>query len=138
MDDNNNVYPSEIVYNHIKEGRKIEAIKILREETGMSLRDAKEFIEKFELRNFSKQSSIEASESVLNHLRKGSKIGAIKKYREETGMGLKDSKEAVEKMIDENPEIKKEMEEINKQQRKKAGIYILLIGLIIITLLYFL
>lgn len=138
MNDRKSISPSQIVYNHIKEGRKIEAIKILCEETGISLKDAKEFIEKFELKNFSKQPSIEASESVLNHLRKGSKIGAIKKNRKETGMGLKDSKEAVEKIIDENPEVKKEMEEINKQQRKKAGIYILLIGLIIITLLYFL
>jgi ribosomal protein L7/L12 len=137
MNSKNNISPSQIVYNHIKEGRKIEAIKILREETGIGLKEAKEFIEKFELKNIPKQSSVQVSGLVLDELRKGSKIEAIKKYREETGTGLKDSKDIIERAIIENPEVKKQMDEVNKEKRKKAGIYLLIIGLIII-LFYFL
>lgn len=36
------------------------------------------------------------SDTVISHLRAGRKIEAIKNYREETGAGLKEAKEAVE------------------------------------------
>ncbi|RPI70324.1 MAG: hypothetical protein EHM47_12325 [Ignavibacteriales bacterium] len=132
-----NISPSQIVYNHIKAGRKIEAIKILREETGLSLKEAKIFVEKLEKKSSSKISG-DVSAAVLEELKKGSKIQAIKKYREEMGAGLKDSKEIIEKIIEENPEVKNQMNEVNKGLRKKAFIYALIAGLIFILLFYFL
>ena len=45
--------------------------------------------------------SRELREKLLNALKSGKKIEAIKVYREITGKGLKESKQAVEKFIDE-------------------------------------
>lgn len=42
-------------------------------------------------------------ETVLTYLRSGRKIDAIKEQRANTGMGLKDAKEAVEAYISGNP-----------------------------------
>jgi ribosomal protein L7/L12 len=135
MNENSNFSASEKVYTYIKEGRIIEAIKILREETGLSLKEAKEFIEKFKLKNRASLPAGNVSESVIDHLRKGSKIDAIKKYREETGMGLKDSKEFIENIIDSQPDLKKQMDEVNKKALKKALIYLLIFALLIILLI---
>ena len=38
------------------------------------------------------------SEAVLELVRDGNKIGAIKQYREETGVGLKEAKDAVDRL----------------------------------------
>ena len=45
-----------------------------------------------------------ARQSVYEALRKGSKIEAIKIYREATGVGLKEAKEQVETIVSQNPE----------------------------------
>ena len=39
-----------------------------------------------------------ASAAVLDLVRRGNKIGAIKRYREETGVGLKEAKDFVESL----------------------------------------
>ena len=39
-----------------------------------------------------------ASPAVLDQLRRGNKIAAIKQYREETGVGLKEAKDFVERL----------------------------------------
>lgn len=41
----------------------------------------------------------EIVEQIVNSLRQGNKIQAIKDYRESTGAGLKESKEAIEALI---------------------------------------
>lgn len=42
----------------------------------------------------------EAMEQIVESLRQGNKIQAIKEYRELTGSGLKESKEAIEALIE--------------------------------------
>ena len=83
----------------LAEGRKIEAIKRYREQTGAGLAEAKQAVEALEQgepppAGEPADSSLEAE--VLALLEQGRKIQAIKLYRERTGAGLKEAKDAVE------------------------------------------
>ncbi len=91
-------------------GRKLEAIKLYREATGISLAEAKAAVEDMErnpaayLANLTVDTerpstvsiSREAMSQVFSHIRSGNKIEAIKLYREQTGLGLKEAKDAVD------------------------------------------
>ena len=109
--DNNFKIPSSIL-EQINKGNKIEAIKMLREELNIGLKEAKEFVGKLSSvndnpnENFIEQKNISVSEKALNFLREGKKIDAVKVVREETGLGLKDSKDMVEKILSENSEVR--------------------------------
>jgi ribosomal protein L7/L12 len=83
----------------LAKGRKIEAIRRFREATGVGLADAKKAVERLEQGNDlpappSDDSTLERD--VLAHFDKRGKIAAIRYYREATGAGLKEAKEAVE------------------------------------------
>ena len=84
----------------LQKGKKIEAIKRYRAETGVGLKEAKEVIEG--VQNPVKAPATLPPESlkqeVVEMLQANRKIGAIKLYREQTGMGLKEAKEAVEEI----------------------------------------
>jgi ribosomal protein L7/L12 len=91
---------------------KIAAIIALREETGMGLREARDAIEsgmcgltaeqKFDL--LLKHLGIEGPLLEWQELARdpARKIAAIKAYREATGVGLKEAKDAVEQWMAEN------------------------------------
>ena len=80
------------VVESINDGNKIEAIKRLREATGMDVASAKAAVE-----GYSRQSgSDEPSEQVLSALAAGRKIEAIKLYREQHGVGLRDARIKIE------------------------------------------
>jgi ribosomal protein L7/L12 len=81
------------------QGRKIEAIKVFREATGAGLAEAKEAVEALEkgqdpLSRVKPGDGLESE--VLALLEQGKKIEAIKVYRNRSGAGLKDAKDAVE------------------------------------------
>lgn len=82
----------------VKQGRTIEAIRRWRERHGKSLLAARAAIEtiRWELtQKLGPQlSAIEAEIDQL--LKSGQKIAAIKRWREHTGVGLKEAKDAVE------------------------------------------
>ena len=94
----------------ITNGRKIEAIKFYREQTGLGLKEAKDAVEAMEeaMRSGAPlpvQQDQEATHRLLLDIKSdllhelifaGQKIRAIKFYREEYGVGLKEAKEAVE------------------------------------------
>jgi ribosomal protein L7/L12 len=91
----------------VQAGKKIEAIKIYRQETGSGLKEAKDAVEALAAgRPIARRSgeSIETSGvdpnslegQVLTLMRDQKKIWAIKVYREKTGVGLKQAKDAVE------------------------------------------
>jgi ribosomal protein L7/L12 len=87
----------------IRAGQKIAAIKLYRERTGVGLKEAKDAIDA--LAGAAPMRSLQAVGSaagdlstVEDHLRAGQKIQAIKQYREQTGAGLKEAKDAVEAM----------------------------------------
>jgi ribosomal protein L7/L12 len=87
---------------HLAAGRKIEAIKRYREATGAGLAEAKEAVELIEAGKPPKSDSNaslgedRALHDVSDLVRQGRKIEAIKRYREATGLGLKEAKDAVD------------------------------------------
>jgi ribosomal protein L7/L12 len=84
------------------EGQKIEAIKLYRERTGAGLEESKDAVgaigrgQRFP----SRRDDGDFRDEVLSLLEQGQKIGAIKLFRERTGAGLKESKEAVEALAE--------------------------------------
>lgn len=94
----------------MRRGRKIEAIKIVREKTGLGLKEAKDMVETpgFENGPTSPHAPIPpappdpANDPRMGEVRAfiaaGQVINAIKRYRELTGAGLLEAKNAVEAM----------------------------------------
>jgi ribosomal protein L7/L12 len=92
----------------IREGKKIEAIKLLRESTGVDLKQAKDEIDRLSDQvagqapppvlpaPLGKTLTESLSKKAVELVRQGKKIQAIKLVREHTGMGLKEAKEEVE------------------------------------------
>jgi ribosomal protein L7/L12 len=82
-----------------REGKKIEAIKLYRDLTGAGLKEAKDAVEALERGDSPASASSRSNEDaadILDLLRAGQKIRAIKLYRDKTGAGLADAKNAVE------------------------------------------
>jgi len=84
-----------------RSGNKIEAIKQYRELTGVGLKEAKDAVEALMAGRpveitVKKGDQISVGEDISELVRSGRKIDAIKLYREQTGLGLKESKEAIE------------------------------------------
>lgn len=90
----------------VADGKKIEAIKLVREQTGLGLKEAKDAVEAIErgespdLRpptNAPAHGVSGTDLAAINELLlQNKKIDAIKLYREQTGVGLKEAKDAVE------------------------------------------
>ncbi|MEK7439232.1 MAG: ribosomal protein L7/L12 [Chloroflexota bacterium] len=86
-------------------GKRIEAIKLYLKITNVGLKEAKDAVESLErgepfvrLDNVSTTATPQAEKmkEVVRLIKEGNKIGAIKVFREATGVGLKEAKEAVE------------------------------------------
>jgi ribosomal protein L7/L12 len=86
-------------------GQKIEAIKHYRELTGVGLKEAKDAVDALEqgrLISFTPSASAPPDLAEVTRLARGGQlIQAIKLHRELTGLGLKESKDAVERLRDE-------------------------------------
>lgn len=91
-----------------KNGNIIEAIKIVREDTGLDLKQAKELVER-ELKHDGRSSSSSPHSSMpinaLVALQNGQLIDAIRHYLEHNKIGLKDAKEAIEDYLATNPSV---------------------------------
>jgi ribosomal protein L7/L12 len=92
----------------LQRGNKIEAVKIYKDATGLGLKESKDFVDAVQrgeaptvlsmpVPNFNR-ATVDWMERVKAQLRKGNKIEAIKIYREATGVGLKEAKDAVDAM----------------------------------------
>lgn len=86
----------------LRAGKKIEAIKRYREQTGVGLKEAKDAVEAMEsgapvaLPSKSQLLRQVTDSEIEAQIRSGHLIDAIKLYREKTGVGLKEAKDAVE------------------------------------------
>jgi ribosomal protein L7/L12 len=97
---------SQDVLEAISRGEKIMAIKLLREQTGLGLKEAKDLVEWHMARAVQSVTSTPARvpysgglpAGVQEALAAGNKIEAIKRFREQTGVGLKEAKDAVERL----------------------------------------
>jgi ribosomal protein L7/L12 len=78
-------------------GQKVEAIRAYLEATGVGLKEAKDAVEALE-RGEALRPAVgpDFEAEVLGLLGRGEKIGAIKLYHKRTGLGWKESLEAVE------------------------------------------
>jgi ribosomal protein L7/L12 len=87
----------------VQQGQKIPAIKLYRERTGAGLKEAKDAVEAIAAGEVpaGKVTTPPSDDEIISLLQQGQKIPAIKLYRERTGAGLKESKEAVEAMAAE-------------------------------------
>lgn len=98
----------QMVADELQNGNKINAIKIYREMAGVGLKEAKDYVDQLEkqikqgggaaMGSASPSGPINAADmpDVIQALRNNRKIEAIKVYREQTGLGLKESKDAVD------------------------------------------
>lgn len=87
----------------VRGGQKIEAIKRYREQTGLGLKESKDAIDGLEasgnlplLNKAVSAASAGTMPEVEQLIRRGNQIEAIKRYRDLTGAGLKESKDAVD------------------------------------------
>ena len=89
----------------IKETKKIQAIKLYREETGANLQEAKAAVERMaagtneplpQERSAKTGPGLIDPEKLQALIREGRKIEAIKYIRQQRGVGLKEAKEAVD------------------------------------------
>jgi len=92
-------------------GNLIEAIKLVREETGLGLREAKELVEGRLAAAGGRIQPAAGAEMPVNALvalQRGQLIEAIRHFRVANRVGLKDAKEAVEAYLERNPLAKRQ------------------------------
>lgn len=93
------------VHEALQRGEILEAIKHLREATGLGLKEAKDVVEALQKGgtvNISmevKSETTTLSPEALAALQNGNKIEAIKLVREQMGLGLKEAKDVVEAVL---------------------------------------
>lgn len=103
--------PNASVQDLLREGKKLEAIKLYREQSGLGLKEAKDAVEAMELSGSSAPPPLASKRTITSemavddaelrgHVTGGRIIEAIKRYRELTGLGLKESKDAIESLRD--------------------------------------
>lgn len=116
-------------------GNLIEAIRITREQTGLGLREAKEAVEAYgrgvHSRTTADPDTVEMPLKAVASLRRGKLIEAIKHTRDATGLGLKDSRLAVEAYLATNPAVDLKFQAARAEQRKAwlwRAVLVVLIG----------
>ncbi len=96
---------SRIITELIRQGKKLEAVKLLRQATGMDLKRAVEEVERISAASPGTALPVDVPshagsefvpEEVRMLAREGRQIEAIKLLRSQTGMGLKEAKEKVD------------------------------------------
>lgn len=94
------VMESEEIQRHIAENRKIEALKLLRERTGLGLKEAKEYIDAmYDQDKYKVQGDLHLARSRVRELiLSGNKIEAVKIWREATGCDLKSAADEIERI----------------------------------------
>jgi ribosomal protein L7/L12 len=81
----------------LQAGNKIEAIRRLREATGLGLKESKDAIDAHEAGRASQPAADgPLPPQALEALRRGDKVQAIRLLRERTGLGLKEAKDRVD------------------------------------------
>jgi len=104
-----------------KAGNIIEAIKLVREETGLGLREAKALVENsLTGAGHSGKPATDAELPVgsLVALERGQMLDAIRNYREYHHVGLKDAKAAVQRYLDRNPNTKQQFRDAAARRRR--------------------
>jgi len=108
MPDTDSPLPPDVV-RLVEQDRTLEAIKRLRETTGLGLKEAKNAVDAHRRGDPRPTPGSLATSSlppdVVDAMQRGRKIEAIRLLRDHTGMGLKEAKEAVEASADGFPQL---------------------------------
>jgi ribosomal protein L7/L12 len=87
-------------------GNKIAAIKRYREQSGVGLAEAKAAVESLDaggsLAERAQPDDSDLTDQIVGLLGRGEMIEAVKLYRNQSGCGLKEAKEAVERIGEQN------------------------------------
>lgn len=88
----------------IREGRKVEAIRLLRESTGVDLTRAKEEVDRLSRAisegDFNEpEGEVQISEEVRDLARRGERLQAVTLHREQAGLGMKEAREQVDEAM---------------------------------------
>lgn len=114
-----NTFNNDYILKLLREGRKIEAIKYFKEEMNCSLADSKKYIDELEIQNNPAKPGIIKEDDVLELLKAGEKLQAIKVYKEQSGCGLKEAKEYVEGL-----EVMHNINPVKPARQKMEGCFI--------------
>jgi ribosomal protein L7/L12 len=97
--------PLQAAHAALQNGNTIEAIRLVREETGLGLKESKDYVEQWQKTGVPPQHTIvsvpqsaDVEREARALLAQGNTIAAIKRVRELTGLGLKESKDYVESL----------------------------------------
>lgn len=133
----------------LQSGNMIEAIKITREKLGLGLKEAKDAVDAYQAGARSSQSSggavapqrsggAEVPVEALPLLESGNLIGAIRVTRERTGLGLKDSKQLVEKYLACHPATDERCRSASASERNNAVLIAIAVAAACVALYSFL
>ena len=86
----------------LRQGEKLQAVKVYRDETGCSLKEAKDYIDHLEqdmrYATLRKAPDMEPDEEVLRLIRQGEKLMAVKIFKERTGCDLIVAKDLIDEL----------------------------------------
>lgn len=125
----------------LENGNVIEAIRIVRERTGLGLKEAKDAVEAHgsgRPATARRQDAAVIPPDAVARLAAGDFIGAIKLTRAAQEIGLKDAKETVERYLASHPETRSRLDATNAVRRKAAFMNLLVamvLGVVIYALL---
>jgi ribosomal protein L7/L12 len=129
---------SERVLDAIKRGNHVEAIKLLREQTGLGLKEAKDLVDR-QVAGTSTTTPAQWSgtlpPSAMIALQQGNEIEAIRLLRAETGLGLKEAREGVEAVAREMRDAGR-LRSPGEVPRSRAGFFWLAAAVIVGVIVY--
>jgi ribosomal protein L7/L12 len=122
----------------LQRGDKIAAIKLVRRELGLDLAAAKDWVDRYPHNTRSVRPSLtKLPGEAVNSLNDGDLIGAVRLVREATGLGLKESKDAVDAFLRDNQSIRAQFEERRAPRRQRKVLGLIAVVLAIAAAVYF-
>jgi ribosomal protein L7/L12 len=82
----------------LEQGKKLEAVKLYKEQTGASLLEAKNAVEDLQSATAPPESASDLEAEILHLLEAGKKVEACKLYKDRMGVQLMEAKQAVESL----------------------------------------
>ena len=121
----------------LQRGDSIDAIMLLREATGLGLKEAKEAIDQYLRGNPAVLTSAVAAAvsmppAVAEAMLRGNKLEAIRLLREHTGLGLKEAKEAVEASSDAQTSVTRSLGEQPRGVSSGWWFVLLIVGVFVV------
>ncbi|GJM08281.1 MAG: hypothetical protein DHS20C11_05570 [Lysobacteraceae bacterium] len=133
----------------LAQGRKIAAIKTVREKLGLGLKQAKDLVEAYErghpvaesVQASSQQEQVEMPGAAIKALRKGRMVDAVKHVRKRSTLGLKDAKDRVDRYLESNPKLNDDYQAAVSEGRHqlvgKLVTLLVIVGAIVYAYRYF-